>query len=145
MDKFIIVSLKHSEKDALCFWRPDAAGYTVFPWAAGIYDKAEIERDPEYYNDGFNAIAIPLTTQALSDAGIKCTFDMATQEVSYKLRASYWCNECDATARFDREFSIREDKPVVLSSEDCRRIFSHFCERCNLLRKRLVGSDEQPS
>lgn len=58
---FFILSLKHTNKEeGLCFWRRDNAGYTTFPWAAGIYKESEVTADPVYYNDGAN-VAVEIT------------------------------------------------------------------------------------
>jgi|TARA_R110000851_G_scaffold291657_1_gene446076 hypothetical protein len=72
---YIILSLKHSEGKQPCFWRPDDAGYTIYPWAAGIYSKDQIEKQPNYYNDGFNTVAVPLTDDGLNGIGFKCVYD----------------------------------------------------------------------
>lgn len=74
--KFLILSLKHSEGRTPTFWRPDNAGYTIFPWAAGIYDQADIDRDPGYYNDGFNSLAVELTNDGLESIGFECQMDL---------------------------------------------------------------------
>jgi len=67
---YIILSLKHSSKDEACFWRADNSGYTIHPWAAGIYTEEQINSDPEYYNDGYNTIAICLTDGSLKESGL---------------------------------------------------------------------------
>lgn len=77
MDKpFFILSLKHSEKDSPTFWRPDNAGYTIFPWSAGLYSKAQVESDPGYYNDGYNTLAIEVSNKGLESMGFKCKMDL---------------------------------------------------------------------
>lgn len=73
---FIILSLKHSEGRQPCFWRPDNAGYTMMPWAAGIYTKDQVDSDPGYYHDGVNTLAIPLTNAGLESIGLKCQIDL---------------------------------------------------------------------
>lgn len=73
---FVILSLKHSEGKTPCFWRPDNAGYTNFPWAAGIYTEEQVNGDPEYYNDGYNTLAIPLTNDGMESIGFKCVMDL---------------------------------------------------------------------
>ncbi|MES2287470.1 MAG: hypothetical protein V4547_17380 [Bacteroidota bacterium] len=74
-NQYIILSLSHSTKDEAVFWRSDNAGYTIVPFAAGIYSEDDIKRDPAYYNDGYNTIAIPLTNIGIQTSGIKCHFD----------------------------------------------------------------------
>jgi len=68
---YIIISLKHSTKDEVIFWRSDNSGYTYVPWAAGLYTEEQVKSKPTYYNDGFNSIAIPLTDDALKSCGLK--------------------------------------------------------------------------
>lgn len=75
-DQFIIISLKHSEGKKPCFWRPNNAGYTIFPWAAGIYQKEEVENNPKYYNNGYDTVAIPLNNEGLESIGFKCEMDL---------------------------------------------------------------------
>jgi hypothetical protein len=67
---YVIVSLKHSEKNECTFWRPDNAGYTTNPWAAGFYTEEQVTKDPDYYNDGFNAVAVCINNSSLPDSGI---------------------------------------------------------------------------
>ena len=74
---FIILSLKHSEGNTPCFWKSNDAGYTIFPWAAGIYSKESIEASPSYYNNGYDTIAIPLTNEGLESIGFHCKMDPA--------------------------------------------------------------------
>jgi len=73
---FIILSLKHSEGSKPTFWRPDNAGYTELPWAAGFYTKAEIEADPSYYNDGYNTLAIELSNEGIESIGFTSQIDL---------------------------------------------------------------------
>jgi hypothetical protein len=74
--KYIIISLKHSEKNSLCFWRPKDAGYTIFPFMAGIYTEEEVKAKPHYYNNGYNSLAIPLTEIELESIGFKVSYDL---------------------------------------------------------------------
>ncbi|MFN3802616.1 hypothetical protein [Belliella pelovolcani] len=73
---FIILSLKHTEGNVPTFWRPDDAGYTNTPWAAGVYTDEQVKADPGYYNDGYNTLAIPLSNQGLESIGFKCSIDL---------------------------------------------------------------------
>jgi hypothetical protein len=73
--KYIIISLAHGTGKEPCFWKAKAAGYTNYPFNAGIYDEAEVKARPNYYNDGITGVAIPLTEQALEAIGFKCSFD----------------------------------------------------------------------
>ncbi len=76
---FIIISLKHSEScNKPCFWRSNDCGYTESPFMAGIYTENQIREDPNYYNDGLNNIAVPLSDNAMSDLGFKCSFNPAS-------------------------------------------------------------------
>jgi hypothetical protein len=80
---FVIISLRHTSKEeGLCFWRSDNAGYTVFPWAAGIYKEQEVLNDPVYYNDGDNVAVELLDKEAWRKIGLKVDFD---QEALIKL------------------------------------------------------------
>ncbi len=73
---YVILSLTHSEGPQPCFWRADDAGYTNFPWAAGLYTKEQVEANPGYYNDGYNTLAIPLTNEGMESIGFKCRMDL---------------------------------------------------------------------
>jgi hypothetical protein len=75
-DLFIILSVKHSEGRKPCFWRPDNAGYTFMPWAAGVYNKSQVESDPDYYNNGYDTLAIELSNDGLESIGFKCQMDL---------------------------------------------------------------------
>jgi hypothetical protein len=72
---YVILSLNHSDKDSLCFWRPDNSGYTTNPWQAGIYTEEQVKGDPEYYNDGYNTIAICINNSSLTVSGVKISAD----------------------------------------------------------------------
>lgn len=73
---YIIYSLKHSTKKQPCFWRANNAGYTSFPFAAGHYTESQILNNHDYYNNGTNSIAIPLTEDGLESIGFKFTVDV---------------------------------------------------------------------
>jgi hypothetical protein len=79
-DLYIILSLKHSEGITHCFWRPNDAGYTILPWAAGIYTKEDIDQNPKYYNDGYNTLAKPLNNDGLESIGFRCQMDLEKVE-----------------------------------------------------------------
>lgn len=73
--KYIILSPKHSEGNEPTFWRPNCSGYTTIPWAAGVYDEKEVKERPDYFNDGYCSVAIPLTNEALNELGFKCQYN----------------------------------------------------------------------
>jgi len=75
MKQYVIVSIKHSEKNAVCFWRANDAGYTTNPWQAGIYTEEEVNNSPNYYNDGYNSVAICVTNSSLPSSGITFCID----------------------------------------------------------------------
>jgi hypothetical protein len=77
---YIILSLKHGTPVEPCFWRPDNAGYTTIPWAAGLYTEEEVDSDPGYYNNGYSTIAVPLTDKALTAIGFKCSYSQDALE-----------------------------------------------------------------
>lgn len=90
MANYIILSLKHSEGYRPCFWRADDAGYTMFPWAAGIYTEEQVKAQPNYYNDGFNTVAVPLTSAGLESIGFRCEFvPSQAKEFSKQIRKSF--------------------------------------------------------
>jgi len=67
---YVIVSLKHSEKNSVAFWRPDNAGYTTNPWAAGFYTEEQVINDPSYYNNGVSTIAVCINNSSLPESGL---------------------------------------------------------------------------
>lgn len=72
---YIIISLEQGTGDKPVFWRANDAGYTYSPFAAGIYSEEQVKRDPNYYNNGYSAVAIPLTDAAMGQIDFKCSFD----------------------------------------------------------------------
>lgn len=83
MPSYIILSLKHSKNDCPIFWRADNAGYTFIPWAAGIYTQGQVQSDPDYYNDGYNSIAIPLTESGIEASGLEFKLNISTVKKFY--------------------------------------------------------------
>jgi hypothetical protein len=81
---YIILSLKHSTKDILCFWRADDNGYTENPWAAGIYTEEQVLAHPTHYNDGCENVAVELTHDALRAAGLLITPALAKIKAYYR-------------------------------------------------------------
>lgn len=73
---YIIYSPKHSTEEKPCFWKANNAGYTYYPFNAGIYSEDQINAEPGYYNDGYNAIAIPLTDKAMEAINFQCSVDI---------------------------------------------------------------------
>lgn len=73
--KYIILSLKHGTGKKPCFWKANDAGYTDYPFNAGLYDEDQIKAQPDYYNNGYSAIAIPLTDTAMQMLGFECSFN----------------------------------------------------------------------
>lgn len=69
-DYYIILSLKHSSKEASMFWLPNDCGYTYCFLAAGKYRKQDVVRNLHYYNDGIGTVAIPCTEHALAVLGL---------------------------------------------------------------------------
>ena len=67
---YVIVSLKHSEKNEVCFWRPDNVGYTTNPWAAGLYTEEQVSNDPSYYNNGNTTVAVCINNSSLPESGL---------------------------------------------------------------------------
>jgi hypothetical protein len=72
---YIIISLKHGTGKKPMFWRANDARYTYSPFGAGIYTEGQVKGNLEYYNNGYSAVAIPLTDMAMSEIDFKCSFD----------------------------------------------------------------------
>jgi hypothetical protein len=72
---YVILSLKHSQYDDPYFWKDNALGYTNNPFAAGRYTEEQIKLNPQYYSDGGNAIAIPISNAGIASIGLKCSID----------------------------------------------------------------------
>lgn len=72
---FVILSPKHSEGDKVMFWRSNDAGYTFWPWEAGLYSEEQVMGNLGYYNDGYNSLAVELTNDGLRDIGFYCHVD----------------------------------------------------------------------
>ena|SRR5688572_4093789 len=59
-EEFFILSLKWSGQSfVLNWWCPNNNGYTHFLDKAGRYTRAQVEGNPNYYNDGKNTLAVP--------------------------------------------------------------------------------------
>lgn len=71
--KYVIVSLNHSTDTTAVFWRSNDSGYTTNPWQAGIYSEKQVTDNPDYYNDGFNTVAVCVTNSSFPYSGVKIT------------------------------------------------------------------------
>lgn len=69
-DCYIIYSIKRSTPDEPRFWTAGGYGYTDY-WHCGVFTKQEITGSIWRYNDGLNAVAVPLTVTALRLLGFK--------------------------------------------------------------------------
>lgn len=78
--KYIILSLKHGTPKNPMFWRSDNAGYTNSPFASGTYTEVQVLGDPEYYNNGYSTVAIPLTDAAMAAIDFKFSFNLQRVE-----------------------------------------------------------------
>ncbi|NUP08385.1 MAG: hypothetical protein HOW73_20235 [Polyangiaceae bacterium] len=58
--RFYVISLKYTRDQVICWWQPDANGYTNALDYAGTYALEEIDSKRDYYDDGKNALAIPV-------------------------------------------------------------------------------------
>ena len=72
---YVILSLKHSTPEVPQFWMGNDCGYTEYIFNCGMYTPTQVSSNPLYYNDGINAVAIPLTGTALRKLGFKVTID----------------------------------------------------------------------
>lgn len=88
---YIIISPSNSTKGSVAFWRANDAGYTYSPFAAGHYTEEQIANQPDYYNNGHNAVAIPLTDRAMGDLEFTCSVNyesldkfMQTEKEKYR-------------------------------------------------------------
>jgi hypothetical protein len=67
---YIIFSIKRSTPEKPVFWTAGGFGYASI-FSCGVFTKTEILGNIWRYNDGLNAVAIPLTHTALSILGFK--------------------------------------------------------------------------
>ncbi|HYD21846.1 MAG TPA: hypothetical protein VEB40_10250 [Flavipsychrobacter sp.] len=72
---FLIISLKHGSGKSPMFWRPQDAGYTSSPFAAGLYREDKVKSDSNYYNNGDSTIAVPVTEKIMGSIGFSCSYD----------------------------------------------------------------------
>lgn len=73
--KYIIISPNEGSGKSPAFWRANNAGYTSSPFVAGIYDEAEVKARPDYYNNGYSSVAIPLTEEAMRKLNFSCSYE----------------------------------------------------------------------
>lgn len=76
MKQYVIVCLERSTNEELVFWRPDNAGYTSWPFAAGIYTEEQVKNRPYYYNDGLKTAALGLDERTWEMLRFKCGMDL---------------------------------------------------------------------
>jgi len=50
-EKFVIVSIRHTDSDGIMYWRENNSGYTYSPFEAGQYDAAKVIASLDYYFD----------------------------------------------------------------------------------------------
>ncbi len=79
-DCYIIYSVKRSTPDEPKFWTANGFGYTDY-WHCGTFTKQDITGNIWRYNDGLNAVAIPLTVTALTLLGFKISIDTGALDV----------------------------------------------------------------
>jgi hypothetical protein len=91
---YVIVSLKHSDKDGVAFWRPDNAGYTTNPWAAGLYSEEDVCNKAYYYNDGLNTIAVCINNSSLPISGVVISLKEAKLKKYRKDNAGKIASDC---------------------------------------------------
>lgn len=87
-NKYIVLSLKHSTPGQFAFWKADCLGYTWYLFNAGIYDVSDIEAQMQYFNDGIDAIAVPLTGHALELLNLRVLCDTSDNVLSRFLNIS---------------------------------------------------------
>jgi hypothetical protein len=73
--RYIIISPEKGSAKKPTFWRSNDAGYTNSPFAAGIYTEEQIKANPDYYNNGYSAVAVPLTDEAMRLLGFSCSYN----------------------------------------------------------------------
>lgn len=61
-EMFYIISIKWTVGEQLCFWRPNAQGYTNSLDEAGKYPKSKVYANERYYNNGYGSLAVPCET-----------------------------------------------------------------------------------
>ncbi len=74
-DCYVIYSIKRSTPDEPKFWTSNALGYTDY-WHCGVFTKTAILGNIWRFNDGLNAVAIPLTVTALTRIGFKISIEI---------------------------------------------------------------------
>jgi hypothetical protein len=72
---YIILDLSRSTANRPVFWKADDHGYIDVPMLAGIYDTMKVLENWNYYNDGVETLAVPVTYEGLEKIGFKCTID----------------------------------------------------------------------
>jgi len=60
MQKYYILSLKWlKDNQVMVWWQPESNGYCLQIDKAGIYTQTQIDKHPEYYNNGKSTLAVP--------------------------------------------------------------------------------------
>lgn len=67
-DKYVILSVGHSNPDVTMFFKAHCLGYTDCLINAGVFTEAEIRIHLQYY--GADIVAVPLTRDALATLGL---------------------------------------------------------------------------
>lgn len=59
-NEFYILSMKWTRGgDSLTWWAPNNNGYTIVLEHAGRYTEEQVAGNPDYYNNGYNTLAVP--------------------------------------------------------------------------------------
>ena len=110
---YVILSLKWTRGPILTWWQPGDMGYTTLLDKAGLYDKADIDARPEYYNNERETLAIPYTQAALM---VKQT--VLLDNLTALIQRPFWVN--------DNGISLTKPVPprcVVCGEEDCAEMW----------------------
>jgi hypothetical protein len=60
MKQYYIISCKHTSGYTLTLWRPNNSGYTIYLEQAGKYSEEDVKKNPLYYNNRNDTIAVPV-------------------------------------------------------------------------------------
>jgi hypothetical protein len=57
--KYYIISITHTRGEFVTLWQPNNSGYTTYLDQAGEYSEEDVNKNPNYYNNNRETLAVP--------------------------------------------------------------------------------------
>lgn len=90
--EYVVIAIDRSRDNDIHFWRKDGFGYTTNPFFAGIFTTDWVLNNPNC-NDGYNAIAIPITTKAFRNIQFNCKLNLVALNILHNAHSIDYASE----------------------------------------------------